>query len=228
MICGTPAPCELCCACQRCRSYCQPITLGPVDNVEVAVIGAGVVGLAVARAFARQGRDTLLLEAAATFGTEISSRDFVKLAEGFGCLGVRSDLDGLPAALAAAYGADRPTHDVLQPFLCGHHGRDDHERRGAARVHRARGSQSWRRAKARRHDDHGVQPQLGPGLRARPALLSHGPRAPGHALYLERGDKLSGHVLFREPRGLCRGTRASRGSSSESPWDGRWPRSSRI
>ena len=41
----------------------------------MAVIGAGVVGLAVARAFARQGRETLLLEAAATFGTETSSRN---------------------------------------------------------------------------------------------------------------------------------------------------------
>ena len=42
-------------------------------------------------------------------GTEISARDFVKLAEGFGCRGVRSGLDDLPAALAAAFGADRPT-----------------------------------------------------------------------------------------------------------------------
>jgi thiamine pyrophosphate-dependent acetolactate synthase large subunit-like protein len=42
-------------------------------------------------------------------GTEISSRDFVKLAEGFGCLGVRTGLDGLPEALALAYEADRPT-----------------------------------------------------------------------------------------------------------------------
>jgi thiamine pyrophosphate-dependent acetolactate synthase large subunit-like protein len=42
-------------------------------------------------------------------GTEISSRDFVKLAEGFGCLGTRTGLDGLPGALAAAYAADRPT-----------------------------------------------------------------------------------------------------------------------
>ena len=41
----------------------------------MAVIGAGVVGLAVARAFARQGHETLLLEAAATFGTETSSRN---------------------------------------------------------------------------------------------------------------------------------------------------------
>jgi 5-guanidino-2-oxopentanoate decarboxylase len=42
-------------------------------------------------------------------GTEISSRDFVKLAEGFGCLGTRTGLDGLPEALALAYEADRPT-----------------------------------------------------------------------------------------------------------------------
>ena len=33
----------------------------------------------------------------------------MKLAEGFGCLGVRSDLEGLPEALALAYEADRPT-----------------------------------------------------------------------------------------------------------------------
>ena len=42
-------------------------------------------------------------------GTEISARDFVKLAEGFGCRGTRTGLDGLPGALAAAYAADRPT-----------------------------------------------------------------------------------------------------------------------
>ena len=43
-------------------------------------------------------------------GTEISSRDFVKLAEGFGCRGVRTgSLDDLPGALAEAFAADRPT-----------------------------------------------------------------------------------------------------------------------
>ena len=43
-------------------------------------------------------------------GTEISSRDFVKLAEGFGCLGTRARAwTALPAALAAAFAADRPT-----------------------------------------------------------------------------------------------------------------------
>jgi cation diffusion facilitator CzcD-associated flavoprotein CzcO len=38
-------------------------------HVQVAVIGAGVVGLAVARAFARKGREVLILERAATIGS---------------------------------------------------------------------------------------------------------------------------------------------------------------
>ena len=42
-------------------------------------------------------------------GTEISARDFVKLAEGFGCLGVRTG-PGRPAGRARrAFAADRPT-----------------------------------------------------------------------------------------------------------------------
>jgi L-2-hydroxyglutarate oxidase LhgO len=46
-----------------------------VDTVEVAVIGAGVVGLAIARALARDGREVLVLEAARSFGTGASSRN---------------------------------------------------------------------------------------------------------------------------------------------------------
>ncbi len=46
-----------------------------MDTVDIAVIGAGVVGLAVARAFAILGRETLILEAHAQFGTETSSRN---------------------------------------------------------------------------------------------------------------------------------------------------------
>ena len=46
-----------------------------MDEVEVVVVGAGVIGLAVARALARGGRDVLILEAAAAFGTETSSRN---------------------------------------------------------------------------------------------------------------------------------------------------------
>jgi L-2-hydroxyglutarate oxidase LhgO len=46
-----------------------------MDNVDVVVVGAGVLGLAVARAFAQRGREVLILEAASSFGTETSSRN---------------------------------------------------------------------------------------------------------------------------------------------------------
>jgi L-2-hydroxyglutarate oxidase LhgO len=45
-----------------------------MDNVDCVVIGAGVIGLAVARALALRGREVLILEAADRFGTGISSR----------------------------------------------------------------------------------------------------------------------------------------------------------
>lgn len=45
------------------------------ESVEAVVIGAGAVGLATARALALAGREVLILEAAATFGSEISSRN---------------------------------------------------------------------------------------------------------------------------------------------------------
>ena len=44
------------------------------ERVDGVVIGAGVVGLAVARALARSGRTVLVLEGADTFGTGISAR----------------------------------------------------------------------------------------------------------------------------------------------------------
>ena len=52
-----------------------PITLLPVETVEALVIGAGVVGLACARALARAGREVILLEAAEGIGTGTSSRN---------------------------------------------------------------------------------------------------------------------------------------------------------
>lgn len=45
------------------------------DRVEAVVIGAGVVGLAVARRLALAGREVIVLEAAETIGTETSSRN---------------------------------------------------------------------------------------------------------------------------------------------------------
>ncbi len=46
-----------------------------MDRVEVLVIGAGVVGLAIARALAQRGREVLILEAAERFGSGVSSRN---------------------------------------------------------------------------------------------------------------------------------------------------------
>lgn len=45
------------------------------EQVDTVVIGAGVVGLAVARALALVGREVLVLEAAETFGTATSARN---------------------------------------------------------------------------------------------------------------------------------------------------------
>jgi L-2-hydroxyglutarate oxidase LhgO len=45
------------------------------ERVDVAVIGAGVVGLAIGRALALAGREVLLLEAEPMFGTHTSSRN---------------------------------------------------------------------------------------------------------------------------------------------------------
>jgi L-2-hydroxyglutarate oxidase LhgO len=46
-----------------------------LDQVECVVVGAGVVGLAVARALALSGREVLILEAASAIGTGTSSRN---------------------------------------------------------------------------------------------------------------------------------------------------------
>lgn len=46
-----------------------------MDNVDVVIIGAGVIGLAVARALALRGREVIVLEAEDHFGTVTSSRN---------------------------------------------------------------------------------------------------------------------------------------------------------
>src|SRR5216110_74408 len=46
-----------------------------MDDADVIVVGAGVVGLAVARELALRGREVLILEAAGRFGTGASSRN---------------------------------------------------------------------------------------------------------------------------------------------------------
>lgn len=46
-----------------------------METADCLVIGAGVVGLAVARAMAKKGREVLIAESASEFGTETSSRN---------------------------------------------------------------------------------------------------------------------------------------------------------
>jgi L-2-hydroxyglutarate oxidase LhgO len=46
-----------------------------LENIECVVIGAGVIGLAIARALALQGRDVIILECEKTIGTGTSSRN---------------------------------------------------------------------------------------------------------------------------------------------------------
>ena len=46
-----------------------------MDKVDCLVIGAGVVGLAVARALARAGREVVIVESAQAIGTGTSSRN---------------------------------------------------------------------------------------------------------------------------------------------------------
>ncbi len=47
----------------------------PIDDIDCVVIGAGVVGLAVARALAAAGREVVILEAENAFGTVTSARN---------------------------------------------------------------------------------------------------------------------------------------------------------
>lgn len=46
-----------------------------MEHVDVVVIGAGVVGLAIARKFALEGREVIILESEDSFGTQTSSRN---------------------------------------------------------------------------------------------------------------------------------------------------------
>jgi L-2-hydroxyglutarate oxidase LhgO len=69
-----------------------------MDRVDTVVVGAGVVGLAVARALAMSGRDVLVLEAEDAIGTHTSSRNSEVIHAGiyypYGSLKARACVEG--------------------------------------------------------------------------------------------------------------------------------------
>ncbi len=107
-----------------------------------------------------------------------------------------------------AHGPDRPAHDALQPVLLRRIQLDFVERRRGAHIHRSRRRESWRGAASRPHRYEDDLPELGPRLRARPPFSSQRHRAAALAVQLGFRDQLSGHLLLRKPRGLCRRTAA--------------------
>ena len=80
-----------------------------MDKVDCVVVGAGVVGLAVARALALRGRDVMVLEAAAAIGTGTSSRNSEVIHAGiyYGAGTLKARLCVLGKQLLYAYCADR-------------------------------------------------------------------------------------------------------------------------
>jgi L-2-hydroxyglutarate oxidase LhgO len=80
-----------------------------MDRVEVVVIGAGAVGLAVAAAFAARGREVLILEAADRFGSGVSSRNSEVIHAG-----IYYPRGSLKARLCVA------GRDLLYAFCAGH------------------------------------------------------------------------------------------------------------
>jgi L-2-hydroxyglutarate oxidase LhgO len=83
-----------------------------MDRVDAVVIGAGVVGLAVARALAQAGRETLVVEAQPAIGQGVSSRNSEVIHAGLyytpGSLKARLCVRGkeLLYALCASHGVD--------------------------------------------------------------------------------------------------------------------------
>src|SRR5581483_10302960 len=57
------------------RSRGQPGIEPAMDKVDCVVVGAGVIGLAIARKLAQAGREVIILEAADAIGTVTSSRN---------------------------------------------------------------------------------------------------------------------------------------------------------
>ena len=132
-----------------------------IDRVECVVIGAGVVGLAVARALALQGREVMVLEAADAIGTATSSRNSEVIHAGIyyprGSLKARLCVAG--KALLYAYCAERG----IGHSRCGKLIVATHEAQGAelrAIIEKAKGNGVHDLALLSRDDARALEPQL--------------------------------------------------------------------
>ena len=89
-----------------------------VERVDAVVIGAGVVGLAVARELALAGREVVILEAEDAIGTHTSSRNSEVIHAGIyypkGSLKARACVEGKAAALRVLRGARRAAPALRQ------------------------------------------------------------------------------------------------------------------
>ena len=66
-------------------------------------------------------RDAMALDHISPIGTDATATDFVRIAEGFGCHGVRPrSLDEVSTAIRAALAADRPTVIEVTPEVVAH------------------------------------------------------------------------------------------------------------
>ena len=89
-----------------------------MERVDCVVIGAGVIGLAVARQLAMSGREVLILEAAGMIGTETSSRNSEVIHAGIyyptGSLKARTCVAGKRPSVRLLRGARRPARPLRQ------------------------------------------------------------------------------------------------------------------
>ena len=108
------------------------------ERVDCVVIGAGVVGLACARALARDGREVLVLERHAQIGTETSSRNSEVIHAGIyydtGSLKAQLCVRGKTHAVSALRNVRRAVRALRQDHRCNRR----NAIRNAARISEAR------------------------------------------------------------------------------------------
>ena len=198
-----------------------------MDEVECVVVGAGVVGLACARALARAGREVVVLEAEGRIGSHTSSRNSEVIHAGIyyprGSAKARLCVRGRALLYAYCASRGRAAQAARQDHRRDRGGPDRgarRDRRGRPRQ-RGRGSRAPRRRRARRArarpargggallalDRHRRQPRADAELprrgrgRGRDARLAHAARrgAAGGAGARDRGGERRGDPAAARP-----------------------------